>query len=231
MLASDVMWNEIMLTKAKKPVIASMSNLAASGGYYMAMPCDSIVAQPMTITGSIGIFGLLPNFGKFMENKLGITTDGVNTGRFSNLYRVSSRLSDAEKQIIQTSVEQGYETFTSKAAKGRDMDIEDLKSVASGRVWTGAQAKEKGLVDKLGSYNDAIELAAAAAGIESDYTITYYPELKNKWEEFFGSVTGEAESRILENNYGQMSKYVKMIKNLEKYEGIQARLPFELEIQ
>ncbi|WP_109830002.1 signal peptide peptidase SppA [Reichenbachiella versicolor] len=231
MLASDVIWNEIMLTKAEKPVIASMSDMAASGGYYMAMPCDTIIAQPMTITGSIGIFGLLPNLGKFMENKLGITFDGVNTGRFSNLYRVSSSLTDAEKQIIQNSVDRGYETFTTKASEGRNMNIEDLKAVASGRVWTGAQAKEHGLVDKLGSYNDALEIAAAAAGIEEDYMVTFYPTLKSKWEEFFSSIAGETETKILNHQYGEMAKYINMIKDMEKYQGIQARLPFELEIK
>ena len=230
MLASDVMWNEIMLTKAEKPVVASMSNLAASGGYYMAMPCDTIVAQPMTITGSIGIFGLLPNFGKFMENKLGITTDGVSTGRFSNIYRVSSGLTDAEKDIIQRSVERGYETFTSKAAEGRNMDVEALKSVASGRVWTGAQAKENGLVDVLGSYQDAIRIAAEMAKIEDEYSVIYYPKLKNKWEEIFGTLAGEVESKILDKQYGDLSRYIHLIKDMEKYEGIQARLPYEFEI-
>ncbi|UXP31058.1 signal peptide peptidase SppA [Reichenbachiella agarivorans] len=230
-LASDVMWNEIMLTKAVKPVIASMSTVAASGGYYMAMPCDTIVAQPMTITGSIGIFGMIPNMEGFLENKLGITNDGVSTGEFSDLYRVSSPLNEKEKHIIQSMVEQGYETFTSKAAQGRNMNIDDLKAVASGRVWTGTQAKEKGLVDVLGSYNDAIEIAATAAHLDGDYMVTYYPELKNKWEELLGSMANEAESRILHNKYGIMADYIDKIKELESYKGIQARMPFDLEIK
>lgn len=230
-LASDVMWNEIMLTKKVKPVIASMSAVAASGGYYMAMPCDTIVAQPMTITGSIGIFGMIPNMGGFLENKLGITNDGVSTGEFSNLYRVSSALTDEEKHIIQTSVEQGYETFTSKAAEGRGMRLEDLKEVASGRVWTGSQAKEKGLVDVLGSYQDAVQLAADAADLGDDYQVIYSPKLKTMWEEILGSVADEAEARILQNKYGTMTEYIEKIKALESYKGIQARMPFELEIK
>lgn len=231
MLASDVLWNEIVLTAREKPTIASMSAVAASGGYYLSMPCDTIVAQPMTITGSIGIFGMIPNLGKFLENKLGITNDGVNTGEYSDLYRVSSGLSDYEKSIIQTSVEKGYETFTSKAAEGRDMSQEAIKEVASGRVWTGRQAKERGLIDVLGSYQDAIELAANAAGISEDYAVTYYPQLKSKWEELFTDVLEEAETRIFHKNYGEMAKYVDAIKQLEKYEGIQARMPIEYEIR
>ncbi|UXX78340.1 signal peptide peptidase SppA [Reichenbachiella carrageenanivorans] len=231
MVASDVMWNEIMLTKKEKPVIASMSNMAASGGYYLSMPCDTIVAQPMTITGSIGIFGMIPNLGSFLENKLGITNDGVSTGQFSDLYRVSSALNEQEKNIIQTSVEQGYETFTSKAAEGRRMTQDDIKAVASGRVWTGRQAKERGLVDVLGTYNDAVQLAAAAAGISDDYAITYYPQLKSKWEELFSTVLDETETRIFHKNYGQMAKYIDAIQELEKYQGVQARMPFDIELK
>lgn len=231
MVASDVMWNEIMLTKKEKPVIASMSNMAASGGYYMAMPCDTIIAQPMTITGSIGIFGMIPNLGGFLENKLGITNDGVSTGQFSDLYRVSSALNPQEKAIIQTSVERGYETFTGKAAEGRGMTQDDIKAVASGRVWTGSQAKERGLVDILGTYNDAVSLAADKAGISDDYAIKYYPTLKSKWEEIFSSVLEETETRIFHANYGEMAKYIDAIKELEKYQGVQARMPFEVEIR
>lgn len=231
MVASDVMWNEIMLTKKEKPVIASMSNMAASGGYYMAMPCDTIVAQSMTITGSIGIFGMIPNLGNFLENKLGITNDGVSTGQYSDLYRVSSALNPQEKAIIQTSVERGYETFTSKAAEGRNMTQDDIKAVASGRVWTGSQAKERGLVDILGTYNDAVQLAASKAGISDDYAVKYYPTLKSKWEEIFSSVLEETETRIFHANYGEMAKYIDAIKELEKYQGVQARMPFEVEIK
>ncbi|MEM7304926.1 MAG: signal peptide peptidase SppA, partial [Pseudomonadota bacterium] len=231
MLASDVMWKEIMLTKAVKPVIASMSAVAASGGYYMAMPCDTIVAQPMTITGSIGVFGMLPNFEGLLEDKLGITNDQVSTGEFSNIYRVSSGLSDAEKQIIQNSVEEAYETFISKAAEGRNMNVSDLKAVASGRVWTGNQAQARGLVDILGSYQDAVTLAAENANIEDDYKVEFYPPLKSKWEELFSDFSEDIESKWVRKEFGEIAKYVEKIKSIEKYEGIQARLPFDLEIQ
>ncbi|MCD8540227.1 MAG: signal peptide peptidase SppA, partial [Leadbetterella sp.] len=136
-MASDIMWREIQLTRKEKPVIASMGDVAASGGYYMAMGCDTIVAHPTTITGSIGIFGLLLNSQKLMNDKLGITFDGVKTHEFADSPSVTRKMSDAEKQTIQNMVNAGYETFTSKAAQGRKMSIEKLKSVAGGRVWTG----------------------------------------------------------------------------------------------
>jgi len=231
MLASEVLWNEIMLTTKVKPVIASMSSVAASGGYYLAMPCDTIVAQPNTITGSIGIFSIIPNFGKFLEKKLGITNDQVTTGEFSDLYRVSHALNDQEKFIIQKGVDRGYEIFTSKAAQGRNMSQEDLKKIASGRVWTGQQAKANGLVDVLGSFNDAVEIAAKKAGVEDDYMVTYYPHLKSKWEEIFGGLASEAEARIFTKNYGELSEYVEALQKMNSHKGIQARLPFEIEIR
>lgn len=230
-VASDVMWHEIMLTKAQKPVIASMSAVAASGGYYLSMPCDTIVAQPNTITGSIGIFGMMFNMGGFLENKLGITSDVVNTGEFSDIYTVSRSLNDFEKSIIQSRVEEGYDSFTGKAAEGRNMSIEALKEVASGRVWTGSQAKERGLVDILGSYQDAIDIAAAKAGIEDDYMTILYPELKSEFEEILAKLMGETEARFAKANYGDMAVYLDKIKKLENYKGIQARMPFDVTIQ
>ena len=230
-VASDVMWHEIMLTKVKKPVIASMSAVAASGGYYLSMPCDTIVAQPNTITGSIGIFGMMFNMSGFLENKLGITSDVVNTGKFSDNYTVSRSLNDFEKSIIQSRVEEGYDSFTTKAAEGRNMSIEALKEVASGRVWTGSQAKERGLVDILGSYQDAIDIAAAKAGIEDDYMTILYPELKSEFEEILAKLMGETEARFAKANYGDMAVYLDKIKNLQNYVGIQARMPFDVTIQ
>ncbi len=230
-VASDVIWHEILLTKQKKPVIASMSSVAASGGYYLSMPCDTIVAQPNTITGSIGIFGMMFNMSGFLENKLGITSDVVNTGEFSDIYTVSRPLNDYEKSIIQGRVEEGYESFTGKAAEGRKMDIEALKKVASGRVWTGSQAKEIGLVDVLGSYDDAIKIAATKAGIEDDYMTILYPELKSEFEEIMSKLVGETEARFMKANYGNITPYLDQIKKLENYNGIQARMPFDVEIK
>ena len=219
-VASDVMWHEILLTKQKKPVIASMSSVAASGGYYLSMPCDTIVAQPNTITGSIGIFGMMFDMSGFLENKLGITSDVVNTGEFSDIYTVSRPLNEYEKSIIQGRVEEGYESFTGKAAE-----------VASGRVWTGSQAKEIGLVDVLGSYDDAIKIAANKAGIADDYMTIMYPELKSEFEEIMSKLVGETEARFMKANYGNIAPYIDQIKKLENYNGIQARMPFDVEIK
>ncbi len=141
--ASEIIWRELSLTQGVKPIIASMSNVAASGGYYISAPCDTIMAQPNTITGSIGIFGMMFNFGDFLENKLGITTDNVKTGEFSDILTVTRSLTPSERAIIQNQVDHGYELFLTRVSEGRDMPVEDVEKVASGRVWTGVQALRK----------------------------------------------------------------------------------------
>ena len=228
---SDIIWREIMLTKEKKPIIASMGDYAASGGYYLSMPCDTIVAQPNTITGSIGIFGMLFNMEKFLENKLGITFDVVKTGEYSDIMTVTRSLSDFERQIIQDGVNDGYETFTSKAAEARGMSLEKLKEVAGGRVWTGVQAHELGLVDLLGSFDDAVKIAAAKADLGDDYLISFYPRQKSVFDQLFSEAGKEIEARSLKSNYGMLAPYVKQVKNLQHLEGIQARMPFSMEIK
>lgn len=228
---SDIIWREIMLTKEKKPIIASMGDYAASGGYYLSMPCDTIVAQPNTITGSIGIFGMLFNMEKFLENKLGITFDVVKTGEYSDIMTVTRSLSDFERQIIQDGVNDGYETFTSKAAEARGMSLEKLKEVAGGRVWTGMQAHELGLVDLLGSFDDAVKIAADKASLGDDYLLSFYPKQQSVFDQLFAEASNEMEARSLKSNYGTLAPYVKQIKNLQHFEGIQARMPFSLEIK
>lgn len=228
---SDIIWREIMLTKEKKPIIASMGDYAASGGYYLSMPCDTIVAQPNTITGSIGIFGMLFNMEKFLENKLGITFDVVKTGEYSDIMTVTRSLSDFERQIIQDGVNDGYETFTSKAAEARGMSLEKLKEVAGGRVWTGVQAHELGLVDLLGSFDDAVKIAADKADLGDDYLISFYPRQQSVFDQLFSKASKEMEARSLKSNYGMLAPYVKQIKNLQHLEGIQARMPFSMEIK
>lgn len=227
MTASDLIWRELMLTKGKKPIIASMSTAAASGGYYIAMPADTIIAQPNTVTGSIGIFGMWFNLAEFLENKIGITHDVVKTGEFSDIYTVTRPLREAERVIIQRGVNEGYETFTQKAADARGMTQEELKKIASGRVWSGAQALENGLIDKLGSFNDAIDLAVKAAGIEEDYSIALYPKEKPFIEEFLEKMNGKIKSSV----FGQeMDPVLNQIETLKKLQGLQARMSGELEI-
>jgi len=231
-LASDIMWREVQLLKKEKPVIASMSDLAASGGYYMAMGCDTIVAQPNTITGSIGIFGVLFEAEDLLKNKIGVTTDRVNTGAFSDLGNPSRKMTEAEKQIIQNQVNRGYEIFTTKAAEGRNMPLEALLKVASGRVWTGAQAKERGLVDVLGNLDDAIAIAAQKAGIADDYRVRIYPSKPNFLDRLLKRSSPESvKQKMLQDEMGEFYTYYQQAKRLQNLRGIQARLPFEVVIR
>lgn len=228
--ASDMMWREISLATNVKPVIASMSDYAASGGYYMAMACDTIVAQPHTITGSIGIFGLMFDMSGFFDNKLGITFDEARTGDFGNLYTVSRPLTDVEKKLIQKSLEDHYETFTSKAAAGRGVSTEDIKKIASGRVWTGEQAKERNLVDINGGFNDAVKIAAEKAGVGDDYQLRYYPPTRNFIEELVYSLEENARTSELKAELGEHYHWYQKMKGIKNMQGAQARMPFEFQI-
>jgi len=222
-LASDVMWREIKLAAEKKPVIASMSDYAASGGYYMAMACDTILAQPNTITGSIGVFAMIFNVKDFLGNKLGITTDNVKTGHFSDLYSMTGPLSDFEKSYIQKGTNQAYKSFTSKAAEGRSMNIDELEPLASGRVWTGDEALANGLVDLLGNLDDAISIASKKAGIGEDYRLRFYPIQKDPLEEIIASLSGDQEAKVLSEKLGAFTPYFEIFKNIQELQGIQAR--------
>lgn len=230
-VASDVIWREVVLTSKEKPVIASMSDVAASGGYYIAMGCDTIVAQPNTITGSIGIFSMLFNAKEFLNEKLGITTDVVNTGEFSDIYTVTRPLSEFEKSILQKDVGERYEVFVGKAAEGRDMSVGELKKVASGRVWSGVEAKDNGLVDILGGLNEAISIAAGKAGISDDYKVNYYPRQKNFFEQVMSDLGQDVETRYMQYRFGDMYPLVKKVKELEQIQGVQALMPYTLRIQ
>jgi protease-4 len=226
-LASDVMWREIQLTKKVKPIIASMSDVAASGGYYMAMGCDKIVAHPNTITGSIGVFGLMFNAQNMFKNKLGITFDGVKTGNYSDIGEGTRPFTAGERQIVQHEVDKIYETFTTKAAEGRKMKVEDLKKIAGGRVWSGLEAKQNGLVDELGGIEKAIELAAQQAKIGKDYRIKLLPVEKNFFEQLMTQLGGEAKIKFMQMELGELYPVLSQIKKLQRMEGIQARMPFD----
>lgn len=228
--ASDLIWHEIVEAREVKPVIASMGTYAASGGYYISMPCDTIVAQPNTITGSIGIFSMLFNVGDFLENKLGITHDVVSTGEYSELITVTRSMTPQERAIIQKGIDRGYETFISKAASGRGLTKERIDELGGGRVWTGTQAKEHDLVDILGSFDDAIEIAAEVAGISDDYSVRFYPEQKPYFEELIDKLGGEVRMKIFQPDYGMLQPYMEEIKTLQELQGIQARMPMNLEI-
>ncbi len=229
-LASDVIWREVSLTREKKPVIASMSDLAASGGYYLAMPCDTIVANPTTITGSIGVFGLLFNFEPFLNDKLGITVDDVNTGKHSDMFSMMRTHTPEERAIMQKMIDNFYETFIGKVAQGRNMSIDEIKKIAEGRVWTGDQALDNGLVDLLGNFETAVGVAANKAGIE-DYKLRYYPKQKTILEQLLEAFNPEAEARILKSALGEDYIYLKKMKELKRMTGVQTRMPYDLTIK
>ncbi|SET70698.1 signal peptide peptidase SppA [Hymenobacter actinosclerus] len=231
-LASDIIYREVMLTKKVKPVIASMSDVAASGGYFIAMGCDTIVAHPTTITGSIGVFGVLPNLGPFLSDKIGITTDRVTTGKFSDFPTVTRALTPYETQQFQAEINRIYADFTTKAAAGRNMPVERLRRFASGRVWSGTDAKARGLVDVLGSMDDALRIAARRAKLkEGDYRIQQLPRQKTFAEEIFSSFGAEARQRAVKEEMGPFYPMYVQYKQLSEMRGAQARLPFELNVR
>ena len=232
-LASDVMWREIELAKKVKPIVASMSDYAASGGYYMAMGTNSIVAQPTTVTGSIGIFAQWLNIDRFLSNKIGITQDYVNTHANSNFMNSLGELTEFQKSVIQNMVNQGYETFTSKAASGRKMSIEKLKSLAGGRVWTGIQAKEIGLVDELGGLDVAIEIAAKKGKLKPGaYKVVVYPKAKSFLDQLISSAMSESS---LTQKFADLNmpwaKPILEMERMKKREGYLALMPYLMEFE
>lgn len=226
---SDMIWREVKLAAAEKPVIASMADFAASGGYYIAMACDTIVAQPNTITGSIGIFGVMFDLSNFLGDKLGITFDEVRTGDFGDLYTVTRPLTAAERNIIQRNLEKYYNSFTLKAAEGRNLTQEQILQVASGRVWTGEQALERQLVDVLGGIDEAIRIAAEKAGIADDYKIRYYPAPTNFFEQLMKGLETNAQASVVRAQTGELYPLLERVRRVRELRGVQARMPFELE--
>jgi protease IV len=232
-LASDIMWREIELTKKVKPIISSMSNYAASGGYYMAMGTDVIVAQPTTITGSIGIFAAWFNIDNFLKNTLGITQDHVDTHANSNFMNSAGALTDFQKSVVQNSVNKGYLSFTTKAAAGRKMTLQRLQSLAGGRVWTGTQAKQIGLVDELGGLDKAIEIAASKAKLKPGaYKVAIYPKAKSFIDELLSSATSETSlsERLLAKNIPWASSVLE-VNRWKKREGFLAMMPYLMEFE
>jgi protease-4 len=229
-LASDVIWREVMLTKKVKPIIVSMGDLAASGGYYIACAADSIIAEPNTITGSIGIFAVLPNMQKFFNDKLGITFDGVKTGKYADLGNISRPLSPEEKAILQNQVNQGYDSFTKAVAVGRNKTQAYVNSIGQGRVWTGTQAVKIGLVDRLGNINDAIASAAKKANIKK-YNLVAYPEQKSFLNKFGLGMNAEIKAHFLKSALGDNFKYYEQIKGVTQLMRTpQARMPYNIAI-
>jgi protease IV len=228
-LASDVIWREVVLAKKAKPVIVSMGNLAASGGYYISCAADRIFAQPNTITGSIGVFGMLPNIQKALDQKLGITVDTVNTNLHSDVGGPLRAVSASEFDYIQGGVERVYDVFTKRVAEGRKMSQANVDSIGQGRVWTGADALKINLVDEMGGLNDAIAYAAKKAKV-TDYKLVELPKQKSPFD-FLTKKENELEARFIKNNLGISYTYFKQLQKLVNLQGIQARLPFEMLVQ
>jgi protease-4 len=228
-LASDIMWREVVLAKKAKPLIVSMGNVAASGGYYIACAADRIVADEKTITGSIGVFGVVPNAQGLMNNKLGITFDRVKTNKHSELMSIFKPLSTQEKDIIQIGVEKIYDDFITKVAEGRGMTKEEVDAIGQGRVWMGKDALEIGLVDEIGGMDRAIEIAKEYAELES-YELVNYPKLKDPIEEFLTGLSLDIETRILKKALGNEQKYYKKLQSVTQQTGIMARMAFDVEI-
>jgi len=229
-LASDVIWREVMLTKKEKPIIVSMGDLAASGGYYISCAADSIIAEPNTITGSIGIFAILPNMQKLFNDKLGITFDGVTTGKYADLGDISKPLSPDERAILQNQVNHGYDDFTKAVAAGRHKTQAYINSIGQGRVWTGEQAIKIGLVDRLGNITDAVASAAKMAK-SSDYKLVEYPEQKSILDKFGSSFNVEMKTRAIKSELGDNYKYYEEIKGVtQMMRTPQTRLPYSIVI-
>ncbi len=229
-LASDVIWRETILAKKAKPLVVSMGDYAASGGYYIACAADKIVAQPTTITGSIGVFGLLFNAQKMFNNKLGITFDSVRTGKYANIGSTFYPMTTEERAIIQESVEKIYDTFITHVSEGRKMDKSAVDSVGQGRVWSGTDAKALGLVDEIGGLDAAIEIAAKLAKLDKHRTISL-PEQKDFMKQIMEDFGEEAKISAVKNELGAAYTYYNEVESLVNMEGVQARLPFSITIR
>ena len=228
-LASEVIWREIVLTKQVKPVIVSMGDVAASGGYYISCPADVILADRNTITGSIGVFGVLWNGQKLLNEKLGVTVDRVTTNTHSDIGSVFRPMEDSERAIIQKSVEDIYDVFITHVGEGRGIEKAQVDSIGQGRVWSGVNAKEIKLIDEFGGIERAIEIAKEKANLEN-YRIVELPRQKDPLQQILKQLKGESEESTIKQYLGFSYKYYKNLNELINIDGVQARLPYFISI-
>ena len=226
---SEQIWRALTKLKEKKPLIVSMGDYAASGGYYISCMADVIVAQPNTITGSIGIFGLIPNIAG-LNNKLGLTYDGVKTNKMSDMLSINRPFRPEERDLMQAYVNRGYELFVKRCADGRNKKVDEIKAIAEGRVWTGEDALKLGLVDKIGGIDEAIALAVKKAKLKA-YNVKSFPAKEDFATKLMKSLGEDMETRFMKAQLGEQYKLFREIKNIENMNGIQARLPYELIIR
>lgn len=228
--ASEQIWHAVKELKANKPVIVSMGDYAASGGYYISCAADSIIAEPTTLTGSIGIFGMIPNV-KGLTEKIGLTFDVVKTNKFSDFGNLMRPVNGDERALLQMMISQGYDLFVSRCAEGRHMTKEGIEKIAEGRVWTGEMAKGIGLVDELGGIDKALEIAARKAELKG-YTIVSYPTKKDILSTLLDVQSNNyVESQVLKSQLGDYYKDFNLLRNIKERAMIQARVPFELNVK
>lgn len=227
--ASEQIWKAIADLKEEKPVVVSMGDVAASGGYYIACNADKIVAQPTTITGSIGIFGMFPNMKKTAD-KVGVSVDVVKTHEFADFGNFARPMRDNEKELLQSHVERGYELFLTRCSDGRNIPKETLALYAEGRVWTGNQAKEIGLVDELGDLRTAIDIAAGLAEIEDDYLVYEFPKMRTFIEELLDKKQNDIAAETIKEHLGNHYNVFMLVKDIKEQDYVQARLPYNFNI-
>jgi len=233
-LASDVIWREVVLTKKAKPVVVSMGDVAASGGYYISCAADMIIAQPNTITGSIGVFGMMPEAGTLLSERIGITFDTVNTNANAGIGSVYRPVSEFEGQVIQQGVEDVYKTFITRVSDGRGISVADVDSIGQGRVWAGTDAMRIGLVDSLGGLDAAIAVAARKAKLGSDYRIVKFPTQKDPFADFMGKSEEEMTEAFITQQLSVFKEQYFMFRRsqaLLNAKGVQARIPYDLIIE
>jgi len=229
-LASDVIWREMLLAKKAKPVVVSMGNVAASGGYYIACAADKIYAYPNTITGSIGVFGIIPNMKEMFSKNLGITFDQVKTNPYADYIPVTRPMSDGEKKIITRNIENIYSTFTKHVSEGRKMTVAQIDSIGQGRVWSGVDAKRIGLVDEFGGLTDAIKEAAKLAKLK-DFSTMELPEQKDTFEQLIETFSGDKSSVFLKSELGAAYPYFSYLSRMSRMQGVQALMPYDFIIK
>lgn len=229
-IASEMIWREVVLTEKVKPIVVSMGNYAASGGYYISCAADTIVADNTTLTGSIGVFSVLFNTQKFLNEKIGITFDTVKTHRMADFPNLTRSFTEEERGIFQRQVDDIYSLFLSHVSEGRNLTVAQVDSIAQGRVWTGSDAIRLGLVDVIGGFEKAVTIAAGMAKLE-DYELVQLPEDDSPFSKFFRDLSSETTVNVIKEQVGEENyRYVEHLKKAKGMKGVQARLPFTAEI-
>jgi len=228
-LASEIIYREAKLAAEAKPFVASLGNVAASGGYYIVCPADTIVASETTITGSIGVWGVLPNLQELLNEKIGITTDGVKTNKYSDMGSMFRPLDPDERTFIQGYIDDVYTEFVNHVAESRGMSYEEVDAIGGGRVWAGIDAIDIGLVDVFGGLEKSIEIAAEMADLEN-YRISSRPELEDPFTAIIKQLTGGIKTKIMKNELGEAYEMIKQAQDIQKMKGVQAMMPYTIQI-